>query len=236
MIEHPWQGFGAQRNVAIDDADRDWVLEIDADERVTPGLRAEIEAFLADAPAGVDICGCPAATCCMGGRLGPSAKYPKYRLRLFRRGAYRHDERLTVHEGLWAFGRTWAFEGDLEHVLADTLGEAIRDAGAYARLEAQQLSGPISAGAACAASSCDRPPSSATGCSWTAAGGTAGAASPRSRSTAAADALVWVLARGAGSAEPASSHYSQAARTERAGAAARDRQRLRQHHPRDAAG
>ena len=41
---------------------------------------------------GVDICAVPCRDLFMGGRLGPSAKYPKYRLRLFRRGAYRHDE------------------------------------------------------------------------------------------------------------------------------------------------
>jgi hypothetical protein len=147
VIEHPWRGFGAQRNVAIDAGTGDWILEIDADERITAQLRTEIEAFLASPPEGVDICAVPCRDLLMGGRLGPSAKYPKYRLRLFRRGAYRHDEQLAVHEGLWAFGRTWAFEGDLEHVLADTLPEAIRDATAYARLEAEQLSGPPSAGA-----------------------------------------------------------------------------------------
>jgi Glycosyl transferase family 2 len=147
VIEHPWRGFGAQRNVAIDSTDADWILEVDADERVTPRLRAEIEAFLSDVPDGVDICGVPCRDLLFGGRLGPSAKYPKYRLRLFRRGAYRHDEQVAVHEGLWAFGRTWAFEGDLEHLLATTPGEALRDAVAYARLEARQLRGPVSAAA-----------------------------------------------------------------------------------------
>jgi Glycosyl transferase family 2 len=145
VIAHPWRGFGAQRNVAIDHAEADWILEIDADERVTPHLHAEIEAFLADVPEGVDICGVPCRDVLFGGKLGPSAKYPKYRLRLFRRGAYRHDEDVAVHEGLWAFGRTWPFEGDLEHVLAATPAEALRDAVAYARLEARQLRGPASA-------------------------------------------------------------------------------------------
>jgi glycosyltransferase involved in cell wall biosynthesis len=144
VIEHPWRGFGAQRNVAIDATGADWILEVDADERVTPRLRAEIEAFLANVPEGVDICAVPCRDLLLGGRLGPSAKYPKYRLRLFRRGRYRHDERVAVHEGLWAFGPTWAFEGDLEHVLADSAGEAIRDVWSYARLEAEQLRGPIS--------------------------------------------------------------------------------------------
>jgi glycosyltransferase involved in cell wall biosynthesis len=144
VIENPWPGFGAQRNVAIDAAKSDWILEVDADERVTPELRADIEAFLEDVPDGVDICGVPCRDVFLGGRLGPSAKYPKYRLRMFRRGAYRHDEDRKVHEGLWAFGRTWPFEGDLEHVLAATPAEAVRDALTYTRLEVEQMSGPAS--------------------------------------------------------------------------------------------
>ena len=87
VVEHPWRGFGMQRNVAIDAAAADWILEIDADERITPRLRAEIEEFLARPPEGVDICAVPCRDLFLGGRLGPSAKYPKYRLRLFRRRA-----------------------------------------------------------------------------------------------------------------------------------------------------
>jgi hypothetical protein len=209
VVEHAWRGFGAQRNVAIDHARGDWILEVDADERITPRLRAEIEAFLASPPADVDICAVPCRDVFLGGTLGPSAKYPKYRLRLFRRGAYRHDEQLKVHEGLWAFGRTWAFEGDLEHLLAETPAEAIRDAVAYARLEAEQLSGPVSA-AAYVRGIVARPPAKfgyrlIVDGGWR--DGWRGVA--KIGLDCVADALVWVFARGRRSGEPAPSHYSQ---------------------------
>jgi glycosyltransferase involved in cell wall biosynthesis len=209
VIEHPWRGFGAQRNVAIDAAAGDWILEIDADERITPRLRAEIEEFLARPPEGVDICAVPCRDLFLGRRLGPSAKYPKYRLRLFRRGAYRHDEQLAVHEGLWAFGPTWAFEGDLQHVLADTLPEAIRDVVAYARLEARQLSGPPSAGARIRGVAM-RPVAKlayrlVVDGGWR--DGWRGVA--KIALDCWADALVWVLARGKRGDEPAPAHYAQ---------------------------
>jgi glycosyltransferase involved in cell wall biosynthesis len=209
VIEHPWRGFGAQRNVAIDAAGADWILEIDADERITPRLRAEIEEFLANPPQGVDICAVPCRDLFMGGRLGPSAKYPKYRLRLFRRGAYRHDEQLAVHEGLWAFGPTWAFEGDLEHVLADTLPEAIRDAVAYARLEARQLSAAPSAGARIRGVAV-RPVAKfayrlVVDGGWR--DGWRGLA--KIALDCWADALVWVLARGESASGTAPAHYAQ---------------------------
>jgi hypothetical protein len=142
VIENPWRGYAAQRNVALDHASHDWVLEIDADERITDGLRREIEAFLQDPPKDIDTAALPIRHIFLGRRLGPSVRYPTYRLRLFRRGQYRHDETRAVHEGIWADGPTHPFAGELEHRLADSWGEALRDCWSYARLEASHLASP----------------------------------------------------------------------------------------------
>ncbi len=147
VVEHPWRGFGTQRNVAIDNATGDWILEVDADERVSDALRAEIQAFVAAAPPGVELAGLPIRDRFLGRSLGPSAKYPKYRHRLFRRGSYRHDESRTVHEGLVPRDAVHPFAGDLDHLYAETWGEAVADSWAYARLEAGQLDAPRTAGA-----------------------------------------------------------------------------------------
>jgi hypothetical protein len=142
VIESPWPGFAIQRNVALDAATSDWVLELDADERVTPRLRASIEALLASPPEETAIAVCPLRHWFLGRLLGPSAKYPAYRSRLFRREAYRHDEARGVHEGLEPHERPVVLDGDLEHALATTLGEALRDAWRYARLESDHLERP----------------------------------------------------------------------------------------------
>lgn len=142
VVHQDWLGFAAQRNVALDNATCDWVLEIDADERVSPQLAREIQDFLAAPPTGVDIGAFPRRHRYLGGRLGPSAKYPDYRHRLFRRGAYRHDTNRTVHEGIWPRGPVAEFYGELEHELAGSLREAWRDVWSYARAEAEQLSPP----------------------------------------------------------------------------------------------
>ncbi len=141
VVEQPWLGFAAQRNVALDSAKCDWVLEVDADERVSGALRDELLAFLADPPGGIDIAAIPRREILVGHRLGQSAKYPKYSHRLVRRGTYRHDERRTVHEGFAPVGEVHPFEGELEHLLATTWREAIGDAWRYARLEAAQMTG-----------------------------------------------------------------------------------------------
>jgi hypothetical protein len=138
VVEQPWLGFGAQRNVAIDHARGEWILEVDADERVSSELRDEIRAFVAAPPDGIEVAVMPLRERFLGAMLGPAAKYPRYRTRLFRRSSYRHDEARTVHEGLWPRGQTWAFDGDLEHLLASSWREALHDSWTYARLEAAQ--------------------------------------------------------------------------------------------------
>lgn len=143
VIENPWPGFAAQRNVALDHAHGDWALEIDADERVSPALAASIRAMLADPPdAEIRMAALPMRDIFLGRPLGPSARYPRYRHRLFRREAFRHDESRTVHEGLWPDGPVLPLEGELEHLLATTWGEALDDAVAYARLESRQHGRP----------------------------------------------------------------------------------------------
>src|SRR5574343_565875 len=47
VIAQPWLGFGPQKQFAVDAARHDWVLCLDADERLTPALQAAIEAELA---------------------------------------------------------------------------------------------------------------------------------------------------------------------------------------------
>jgi len=147
VVENPWPGFAAQRNVALDHAGGDWVLEIDADERVSPELADEIRAFLADPPAEVRMGAIPMRDVFLGKALGPSIRYPRYRHRLFRRGAFRHDESRSVHEGLWPDGPVHPFGGELRHLLASSWGEAVADARAYARLEAAQRRRPGAAAA-----------------------------------------------------------------------------------------
>lgn len=142
VVENPWPGFAAQRNFALDQAGSNWVLEIDADERVSPELASEVRAFLADPPAEVRMTAIPMRDVFLGARLGPASRYPRYRHRLFRRGAFRHDESRSVHEGLWPDGPTHPFEADLSHLLASSWREALRDAHAYARLEGAQRSRP----------------------------------------------------------------------------------------------
>lgn len=142
LIEHPWPGYAKQRNVAIHAATSEWVLEVDADERISPGLAREIEEFLCDPPASLDMAILPLRDTFLGRTLGPSAKYPKYRNRLFRKASYLHDEQRLVHEGLIPKGEVQPMRNELVHILASDWREAFGDCVRYARLEAKHRERP----------------------------------------------------------------------------------------------
>ena len=142
VIENPWPGFAAQRNVALDAASGEWILQIDADERVSPALRASIQALLSQPSPGAAMAVCALRNRFLGGLLGPSAKYPAYRARVFRRESYRYDESRAVHEGIEPRERPIVLDGDLEHELAGTLSEAFVDTWRYARLESLHVARP----------------------------------------------------------------------------------------------
>jgi glycosyltransferase involved in cell wall biosynthesis len=96
-----WPGFGLQKNRAIDAASCEWILSLDADERVSPELAAEIQAALAQADSqGHNLAfEIPRLTQFCGQWIYHSGWTPDYVLRLFRRGDARFSHDL-VHERL----------------------------------------------------------------------------------------------------------------------------------------
>jgi glycosyltransferase involved in cell wall biosynthesis len=98
LIETPdWPGFGAQKNRALDACRGEWVLSLDADERVSAELRAEIETVLAQ-PA-FDVYALPRRSSYCGRFIRHGGWWPDYVTRLFRRGAARFSD-ARVHEAL----------------------------------------------------------------------------------------------------------------------------------------
>ncbi len=96
VIEQPWLGFGPQKNFAVAQAAHDWVLCLDADERVTPELAAAIRAALGGAPAAAAFA-VARRNRFLGRWLAHGEGYPDWNVRLFdRRRARWTDD--PVHE------------------------------------------------------------------------------------------------------------------------------------------
>ena len=98
VLEVPdWPGFGAQKNRAIEACTGDWILALDADERVEPPLRAEIEQVLARPE--FDVFAMPRRSTYCGRFMRHGGWWPDYVTRLFRRGTARYSDS-RVHERL----------------------------------------------------------------------------------------------------------------------------------------
>ena len=132
----PWPGFAAQKNFALDQTTGEWVLSLDADERVTPALRAEIERVL-DAPDAADGYAIPRKNFFWGAWVRHGGLYPDWQLRLFRRGRGRFVEQ-SVHESVHVQGRTVRLAHAVLHESYRNLEEFVDRSNRYSTLAAQQ--------------------------------------------------------------------------------------------------
>ena len=135
-VHADWPGFGPQKNRALGYASKDWVFSIDADERVTPELRAEIETVLRTGEA--DGYYCPRLSQFCGRFIRHSGWYPDYVLRLFKRGAGRFSDSL-VHESVSLTGRSARLKNPLLHYSYLTAGDVERKVEHYSAAAAQQM-------------------------------------------------------------------------------------------------
>ena len=156
VIELPWRGFGPQKQAAVAAARHDWVLCLDADERVSPALRAAIEALLAGPAAavagnGTDTDTQPAwppglapawrmarANRFLGRVLRHGEGYPDWSLRLFHRAHARWSDD-AVHEKVLTDAAVGTLAGDLQHESAESLEAYLAKQNRYTTLQAASL-------------------------------------------------------------------------------------------------
>jgi glycosyltransferase involved in cell wall biosynthesis len=136
VVVRPWPGYAVQKNAAADMATAPWVLSLDADERVSPELAAEIAQILgADGPA--DAYAVPRRNIFWGRWVRHGGLYPDWQVRLFRRGRGRFVAR-AVHESLTVDGRVERLHGHLEHRSYRDVGDFLARADRYATLAASE--------------------------------------------------------------------------------------------------
>lgn len=136
VIQHDWMGFGRQKQFAVDQANYDWVLCVDADERVSSELARSITQILREPTTPVY----RMARCnrFLGRWLRHGEGYPDWSLRLFdRRSARWSDD--TVHEKVLYSVTPGTLDGDLLHESAEDLRTYLEKQNRYTTLAAQQL-------------------------------------------------------------------------------------------------
>lgn len=136
IYQHAWQGFARQKQTAVDYAENEWILILDADERVTPELCREIVSKIGQGRfSGFYV---PRKNFFLGRWIRYSGWWPDHTLRLFRKDVS-HMEQREVHEKVSVNGPVGRMTSPLEHYTYRTISDYIKKMDNYAGLSAREM-------------------------------------------------------------------------------------------------
>ena len=137
VVVHDWLGHVEQKNYAASLASHDWILSIDADERVTPALAREIQALLGGEPRAAAY-RIPRVTFHLGRWIRTTDWYPDHQHRLYDRRAARWTGRY-VHEALTVQGEVGALRGEIQHYAYRDIADHLETIDRYTTYAARQM-------------------------------------------------------------------------------------------------
>ncbi|MGH9483129.1 MAG: glycosyltransferase family 2 protein [Terriglobales bacterium] len=135
VVSHAFESYPAQHNYADSLCTHDWVLVLDADERLSPELSQALQQLRAQ---GTNLDGFRMARRAwyLGRWIGHSGWYPNWQTRLYRRALTRWEGEL-VHESARVAGRVGRLPGDILHYTRRSLHEHVAVMNRYTDLAAQ---------------------------------------------------------------------------------------------------
>ena len=137
VLQRPFDGFRSQKQFAVEQARHDWVLCLDADERVSPELRASIEAVRTAGFAGAGGYRFARLSDYFGRFLRHGNAYPDRVLRLFDRRAGGWRGKREIHEAASVDGSVGTLRGDLVHYPTRSFMQLLEKKQRYARMMAE---------------------------------------------------------------------------------------------------
>lgn len=137
VVEHRFEGYARQKNWGLDNLgwNGKWVFILDADERITPQLRAELLKAIQNPK--TDGYFVNRVVLFMGNEIRHGGLYPSWNLRFFRRGRCRYEDR-SVHEHMVCDGPTEYLKEEMLHIRGESVHEWIRKHIRYADLESDE--------------------------------------------------------------------------------------------------
>ncbi|HEU4686219.1 MAG TPA: glycosyltransferase family 2 protein, partial [Nitrospira sp.] len=136
----PWPGFGPQKNVGIELARSEWILILDADERVPTALQEEILGCLNRwTPGSAAAYRIPRRNLFYGAWVRYGGVFPDYQIRLFRKGTARYND-AAVHENLIVDGEIGTLVHPLDHYTERRIKDHFRKFSQYTTLAAAEKS------------------------------------------------------------------------------------------------
>ncbi|MBF0284297.1 MAG: glycosyltransferase family 2 protein [Magnetococcales bacterium] len=138
VLYHPWSGYGPQKRYAVSQARFDWVLCLDADERVSPELAESLRRVMGDGVPRFLAWSMPRCNRFMGRWLRHGFGYPDVKVRFFHRDHARWSD-APVHEKVETEGPAGELRGDLLHASAESLERYLEKHNRYTTQQAELL-------------------------------------------------------------------------------------------------
>ena len=135
---HDWEGYGKQKDFAMGLATGDWVLNADADERVSAELASEIRQVLRQETPEPVAYSVPRKTFYLGRWITHGGWYPDRKIRLVRRGRGTWGNS-PIHESLAVDGSTARLHGDLYHFTYRNISDHLHVIDEFTTLAAERL-------------------------------------------------------------------------------------------------
>jgi glycosyltransferase involved in cell wall biosynthesis len=137
VVVRDWPGYIDQKNHAASLASHDWILSLDADERVTPQLAEEIKALMAEDPP-KPAYRMPRVTWHLGRWVRTTDWYPDHQLRLYDRRSAQWTGRY-VHEAVTVRGDVGQLRGELQHFAYRDIADHLETIDRYTTYAAKQM-------------------------------------------------------------------------------------------------
>ncbi len=138
IVQHEYINSARQKNWALPQCNHEWVLQVDADEVIGPGLRDEIERAVATAPANVHLFRIPRKNHMLGQWVRYGGNFPDYQTRLFRRDKGCWAER-EVHAHVRVDGSVETLRNSIWHSNMPHISKELRNLDRYTRYEADEM-------------------------------------------------------------------------------------------------
>jgi GT2 family glycosyltransferase len=136
---HPFRGYASQRNAALEMVTQEWVLFLDADERLTPAFREELTRALRTASANVAGCWVARRNFMFGREIRGGGWWPDHQLRLLRRNRARYAIDREVHEVVELNGDVRTLTEPILHLNYDSMEEFRTKQRHYGQMRAREL-------------------------------------------------------------------------------------------------
>ncbi len=138
VIQQEWLGFGAQKQLAVEQAENNWVFCIDADERVSSELNIEIESLKQQQQINPKAFNMPRCNRFLGRWLKHGEGYPDHNLRLFHKKHARWSDH-SVHEHVVTDEKVGLLKGDILHESEDGISDYLQKQNRYTSLQAEAM-------------------------------------------------------------------------------------------------